>query len=201
MSPIGRIFIVLNLLLAAAFLGWASNALATTQDWKAEHDAKEEEMAEAAAASEAAISKLEMERDALTEGQRQFRDQRDALQAEVESLKTQLGAEKRRGDGLEADVTAIKSTLGDYNSTIAQLSGEKDRLQQRINELEREKDDAQDSAQAAEMARRDAEEALNAAEGQIADLTDERDMLAEKVSTLEGRLEALIKMTGVEASE
>ena len=34
MSPIGRIFIVLNLLLSAAFLGWASNALGTSQDWK-----------------------------------------------------------------------------------------------------------------------------------------------------------------------
>ena len=152
MSPIGRIFVVLNLLLAAAFLGWASNALATTQDWKAQHDAKEQEMADAAAANEAAVAALEAERDQLTEGQRQFRDQRDALQAEVESLKTQLGSEKRRGDGLEGDITTIKSTLGDYNSTIGQLNSEKDRAQQRINELEREKDDAQDSAQAAENA-------------------------------------------------
>ena len=36
MSPIGKIFVILNLFLAAAFLGWASSALATNQNYKSQ---------------------------------------------------------------------------------------------------------------------------------------------------------------------
>ena len=38
MSPIGRIFTVLNLILAAAFLGWASNTLATSKQFKDKYE-------------------------------------------------------------------------------------------------------------------------------------------------------------------
>ena len=40
MSPIGRIFIVLNLVLAVVFLGWASSNLVNSQNWKADHEAE-----------------------------------------------------------------------------------------------------------------------------------------------------------------
>ena len=38
MSAIGRIFLVLNLILAAVFLGWASTSLATSADYKNKFD-------------------------------------------------------------------------------------------------------------------------------------------------------------------
>ena len=41
MSPIGRIFIVLNLILAALFLGWASLNLATSHEYKGKLEAEE----------------------------------------------------------------------------------------------------------------------------------------------------------------
>ena len=56
MSAIGRIFIVLNLILAAAFLGWASNALGTVEDWKGKHAQAVSDHSTAMAAKETELS-------------------------------------------------------------------------------------------------------------------------------------------------
>ena len=41
MSTIGKVFVVLNLLLAGLFLGYASTALATTSEWKSKYEAEQ----------------------------------------------------------------------------------------------------------------------------------------------------------------
>ena len=41
MSAIGRIFLVLNLILAALFLGWASTSLATSAEYKQKYEDEE----------------------------------------------------------------------------------------------------------------------------------------------------------------
>ena len=77
MSPIGRIFIVLNLILAAGFLAAASMQLNQVDSWKTQHDD-----AVAAAATQqddlnAQISALRLQNDTATAESSTFRDERD----------------------------------------------------------------------------------------------------------------------------
>ncbi len=197
MSPIGRIFLVLNLVLAAAFLGWASNSLATSQEWKTKYE-------EAAAAHETAlgdkdgeISALQVETNQLNDQSRRFREERDQLDSEAERLKTQMQEEARRNESILADLAKIQSTLGDYNDTISQLEQAKDRAVEQSRELENERDDAVSSSEDAEQARRDAEEAAQTAQAQIADLERELTSMRNQVSQLETRLQVLVNVTGV----
>ena len=201
MSPIGRIFIVLNLILSAAFLGWASNALATVEDYKGQLEQASTDHAAALKEKDDEISALNVANNDLSEAQRRFRTERDSAQGNADSLQTQLDEEKRRNDKLEANLAEIQATLGDYNATITQLSGEKDRAIERAHEAENERDDAVTSSQAAEMAKRDAEEAAQQAQTRIADLEVERTRLTDDVASLNTRLQVLVDQTGVDVSE
>lgn len=201
MSPIGRIFIILNLILSAFFLGWASNALATTENYKQQLEDAQAEHAGALSAKDKEISDLNQERNNLSEAQRKFREERDQVQTLSDNLQSQLEAEKRRNDALQADVSKIQATLGDYNTTIATLSGDKDRAVQRANDAETARDDAVDGQQAAEMAKRDAEESLTAANTTIGDLQVANTGLTDEVSSLNTRLMVLAEVTGTDVSD
>jgi len=196
MSPIGRIFVVLNLILAFAFLGWAGQALSTTENYK-----KDLETAKAAHAAEVSkkdeeISKLTVDLNGATEQQRQFHSERDQKTAEADGLRRELDELKSRHDGLQASLKKIEATLGDYNSTITQLGQQKDAAVEKANDAQRERDSAVSEKDAAEMARRDAEEAQKNAETRIADLEKERGLLMEQISDLDTRMAKVVEMTG-----
>ncbi|MEM7305994.1 MAG: hypothetical protein AAF682_04955 [Planctomycetota bacterium] len=196
MSPIGRIFLVLNLILSAAFLGWASNSLAQTEDFKMQLEDKSTAMAEMEQAKDDEISKLEVDLAASEAAERERREQRDQLEAQVNQLQTQLEGEQREKDGLLGDVTGIKSTLGDYEQSFTRISGEKDQAVERAHEAEQARDDALTAQQDAEQAQRDAEDAQATLERQVADLEIERTTLQDQVSMLDTRLQVLVEVTG-----
>ncbi len=197
MSPIGRIFIVLNLVLSAAFIGWAANALGAAENYKEQLEQANKDHATMILAKDTDISKLGIEKTELSESQRTFREQRDQTQALADRLQGQIDEEKRRNDQLDGQIAKIQATLNDYNQTIKQLNEEKDRLTQRAHEAEKARDDAQAASQQTELARRDADEARGNAETKIADLEAEKTALTEKVSELETRLAIVVETTGI----
>jgi len=201
MSNIGRIFIVLNLVLSAAFLGWALNALSTSQDLT--KALSEEKAAHAAAvqAKEAELSKLQVDLNGVMEQSRTTREQRDGLTAEVDRQKTQLEELKRANDAMQGNLTKIQSTLGDYNNTITQLTTQKDAATERAHEAERARDAALQEKQDAELAKSQAEEATNTANTQIADLNTEKTSLTDRLSELETRMQIIVQQYGVNLSE
>lgn len=173
MSPIGRIFVVLNLILAAVFLGWASTSLATAENWRQQHDDSKQEHEAMLAEKDQAVSTLQVKSNTLTDEHSRTRTQRDHFEAEVEKLKTQLGDERRRGDKLAGDITAIQASLSDYSDTITQLSSEKERILERLTAAEQARDQAKDQVMAIEMEKRDIQDALRRAEGMVEDLTEQ----------------------------
>lgn len=197
MSPIGRIFIVLNLVLAAVFLGWAANALATNQNWKDQHTEltalKETELQ----AKQDEIATLTTRLGQLEEEARTRREERDSLQTQLEAANSRIAEAQRENETMQASLTKISQTLSDYDDTISQLNSEKDRAVERAMEMERERNDAVASATAAEQARRDAEGLKNESETRIADLQAERTTLQDELSRLETRLQTLVNVTGV----
>jgi chromosome segregation ATPase len=201
MSPIGRIFIVLNLILSAAFLGWASNALQKTEDYKQQVAAAKKAHEDEVAAKNKELEELQVSVNQVTEQQRQLREGRDAAQAEADRLKTQLDEQKRANDTMQANLTKIQATLGDYNSSIQQLAQQKDAAVERAHEAERARDSAVAEKDGAMLAQRDAEEATRNAMTRIGDLEAANQAIAEEKSSLETRLAILIEKTGVRADE
>lgn len=201
MSPIGRIFIVLNLILSAAFLGWAANALEKTGKYKEELASAKKASEEALAGKEKELADLQVSLNGVTDQQRQFREQRDAFETEANRLKTQLDEFKRANDTMQANLTKIQATLGDYNSSIAQLSQQKDAAIERAHEAERARDAAVSEKDAAVIAQRDAEEATKNANTRIGDLEGEKLALSEQVEQLNTRLAVVFQKTGVPANE
>ncbi len=196
MSSIGKIFIVLNLILSAAFVGWAANALGKTEDLTAELVRAQEAYEQEVKKKDAEIAKLGVEKNELSDSQRQFREQRDQLQITADRLQSQLEEEKRRSDQLDGAIAKIQATLNDYNQTIAQMTQDKDRAIERAHEAEMARDGAKDDAQKAELARRDAEEAQKNAEIKIGDLEGEKLALMSKVSEMDVRLQGAIERMG-----
>lgn len=201
MSPIGRIFLVLNLLLSAAFLGWASNALATTQDYKTQLDDANTAHAEAVAELEEQVSALQVDLGATEDTQRQIREARDQIEAERNSLQTQLAEAKSDNDRLRGNVDQINQTLQGYLTQISDMESAKDQAVQAAQEAQAERDAALDAQMAAENAQRDAQDEAAGLRNTIADLEMERKGLQDQVSSLDTQLAVLVEVTGVSASE
>ena len=103
MSPIGRIFIVLNLILAALFLGWASLNLATSHEYKGKYEA--EVTAKEAAAAE-------------------FEDQIATLRGELDTKRTEADDARRERD--QAVAAAVNNGANSFSAAPAvqfQLGG------------------------------------------------------------------------------
>jgi DNA repair exonuclease SbcCD ATPase subunit len=201
MSNIGRVFIVLNLVLSAAFLGWASNALSKAEDYKTQLASAKRASEEALAAKQKEVDDLTVEKNAVTDQQRQFREQRDAFETEAGRLKTQLEELKRQNDTMDANLTKIQATLSDYNDSIKQLGEQKDAAIQRANDAERARDAAVREKDEAVLAQSNAEEATNTAMTRISDLEGEKRALADQVETLDTRMQVMMKQTGINAPD
>lgn len=201
MSPIGRIFIVLNLILSAAFLGWASNALGKAEDYKKQIAELQKSHQDTTAQKDAELSKLTVDLNDVTEQQRQLREQRDLHETEANRLKTQVDELKRAGDTMQANLTKIQATLGDYKGSIDQLVQQKDAATERAHEAERARDSAVQEKDAAVLAKNDAEEATRNAQREIADLTAKAGGLEEQVSTLDARIAQIVAVTGVDLTK
>ena len=170
MSAIGRIFVILNLVLAAAFVGWAATSLAKGSDWMKKYDDEH-------AAHEATKAELQKQLDdrqntlnAERTQKDKFREERDGFQAERDRLTKDLEEARRANDQLRGDVSKIQETLGAYNSTIAQITASKDAAVQKQMDLAAERDAAKAESEKALLAQRDAQDGLAKAQAQIADL-------------------------------
>jgi len=201
MSPIGRVLVVLNLILSAAFVGWTANALGKAEDYKHQIAELSKSKDESVKAKEDEIRKVQGDLNAVTEEQRQMREKRDAAQADADRLKTQLDEAKRSNDTMQGSLTKIQATLGDYNNSIAQLGQQKDAAIQRANDAERARDAAVQDKDKAVLAKNDAEEATKNATRKIGDLEKQVAGLQEEVSDKDARIAMIINKTGANLTD
>jgi prefoldin subunit 5 len=201
MSPIGRIFVVLNLILSACFLGWAANALASVHNYKGELEDAKSKHTEELAAKDKEIDALRIEKNGLSDAQRQFREERDLARADVDRLTSDIDELKRANEKMQGNLTEIQAALKDYNQTITQLSQQKDAAIEKAHEAERARDEALQKALDAEMGKRDAEEATKGAQLQIGDLEMARTELQEQLSRADARIKMMIARGGPEIAD
>lgn len=198
MSAIGRIFVILNLVLAAAFVGYASTSLAKGSEWKKKFE--DESRAHAATKELVETEKSKLASDLSTERglKEQALAEKDANKAEADRNAADLETARRTIADLTASVASIEATLGGYNQTIAQVTAAKDAAVEDAREQERARVAAEAARDAAVTAQRDAQDGLTKAQEAIAQL--ERDLTASRkeASRLDSELEQLVAMTGVE---
>jgi DNA repair exonuclease SbcCD ATPase subunit len=197
MSPIGKVFLLVNFLLAGCFLAWASTALSANARWKKQHDDEVAAHAATRADLEGRLSELQNQMGSERTAKEARTAERDQAQADAARNKEERDAEKRANEQLRADIAAIKETLDGYNQTIQNLEAAKDAAVTEARTSERERDEARDAQGAAESAKRDAEEASRKAGERIAELEREITAAKDQVGQLDTKLQTLQNITGV----
>ncbi len=201
MSPIGRIFSVLNLILAALFLGWAANNLATSSQYKTKL-----EVAEAAAKAEkedltGQISDLRVALDTKTSEADNISNELSTANA-LSSRRDKDNSElKSAVDALTAASNKNASTISEFESRIGSLVSAQDQAVAAQHDAEAQRDDALATAEAATTKAADLE-AQNAALGkQIADMESEIVALNGRISELSTNLATIIDVTGANVDD
>ncbi|HVS19400.1 MAG TPA: hypothetical protein VMT18_12420 [Planctomycetota bacterium] len=197
MSAIGRIFVILNLVLAAAFVGYASTSLAKGNEWKAKYETEVRAHATTQEALDADKSKLVSDLNSERSLKEAALSERDASKAEADRNASDLETARRTIADLTASVQSIEATLAGYNQTIAQVTAAKDAAVEDAREQERARVQAESERDKAVTAQRDAQDGLSASQDAIAQL--ERDLTASRkeASRLDSQLEQIVAMTGV----
>lgn len=184
MSPIGRVFIVLNLVLAGGFVAFSGTHLQKQSNYKTMLEAAEKAAAEKQKLQEETISRLETERNqfenAKTANETQLGEARNAL-AKATDENTRLSQQLSQIEGQQ------KQLVADYGAIAAELktamSNAKAGFDQAIadqktkDEAVRAKDDAQAENRKLKGDVAALEASVKERDGAIADLKKERSEL------------------------
>ncbi len=171
MSVLGKVFVVVNLILSMAFVGWAATMLGQADDWKAQHTELKKSTDEQIADLQKSVQDITAERNA-----------HDRVKSEKEAENRQLTTQnedlKQRVSGLESEKGRLESSVEEINVKIGQFRENQQQAQARITQLEGENDTMQQTANQARddeaNARQNAarlQEELNTANETITGLT------------------------------
>jgi myosin heavy subunit len=201
MSPIARILIILNLVLAAAFVGWAANALSANADFKSKYDTEVKAHTTAKTTLDAELSKVRSELRVAQESSNTFMQARDAAVADKDRTKADLDQEISRNAKFEADLNKIAATLSEIEASKAKLQADKDRAVESRTEAEKAAATAGAAQRTAEEKLGEVESQLAAASNQVADLEMAKTSLEKEKASVETQLASLIDLTGVKVGD
>ncbi len=201
MSPIARVLIILNLVLAAAFVGWAANALSANADYKSKYDGEVKAHSTAKSALDAELAKVKSELRVAQESSNTFMQARDEAVRDKDRTKADLDQEVARNAKFEADLNKIASTLSEIEASKAKLQEDKDRAVQTRTEAEKAAAEAAAAQRAAEEKLAELESQIASANGQIADLEKAKTSLEKEKSGLETQIATIVDATGIKLGD
>jgi uncharacterized protein (DUF2126 family) len=186
MSPIGRLFVVLNLILAAIFVGFAGTYLQSADDWKTKHDDVVTEKNELETRLEGQLAAVSQDLVAME----RRHNQADQARANLETDNARLVAENER---LQSTLTAIQGDVASLQASAATVA----------SSIDRATTDAAQARQASIAASAERDEAVRARLTAEADLRDANVQIAQLTDTIGERdtriaaLDANIREQGV----
>ncbi|MDF1839353.1 MAG: hypothetical protein P1V35_15910 [Planctomycetota bacterium] len=201
MSSIARIFIVLNLLLTALVLGWASNLMSADQNWMEKHDtvlaAKDAELA----GKDEEITNLNTEVASLKESSGRHREERDANAAALTRTTSDLEVEREKS-------AAAQATVSKFSQTISGIDEGRKATQDKFDQAQEDKvaaidarREAEESAKDAGDGQRAAEEALAAANRTIASLETDVNTLTKNLAKTDTTLAMVVDIYNINLDE
>lgn len=198
MSPIGKLFVVLNLVFSIAMLAVVANILAKGEEYK-----------NTLTTTKAQVTKLESDlkvatdkyNESLKQNQKDLEkanDEVNSLKLDKTRLQDQLDQERRNNDQLRGDVTKIQASLGEFAKSIESNQSRTTQLTEENTKLRGEKDDAVNKQRQAEddLARVQGE--LDQAKRDIADLEQKVTSAINKTADLENVINAAQKAYNID---
>ncbi|GJM20809.1 MAG: hypothetical protein DHS20C15_07240 [Planctomycetota bacterium] len=184
MSSIGKIFVVVNLVLALLVVGAAGALLQTESEAASKLDALQAELTQ----TKADLDDLS---NTSSTARLQLENQKNQLQADKDDAEVARENADRSAKRLEVDNQALQGNLEQLAATFELLQRDLSEAQKRNRDLADNNDslrtaaaDSKEAQRNAELARRDAEDAADAIRGQIDSLNDEL------TAALDGKREA-----------
>lgn len=201
MSTIGKIFLVLNLVLAGLFVGWAAKTLGHVEDMKQQHAKALEDANKATQATQLRLD--EQLALVLTEknAKETAENERRNLSTENTRLKEDLDAQRRANSQLSGDVAKINETISGLNDRLQSIEQSKDTAMADARKMQGERDAALRKADEAEMAKRTAEESFKTSELNIAKLEKELKSLRTESDRTKAQLATVVADTGYNLTE
>ncbi len=176
MSPIGRIFVIINLALSAAFLGFASNNLSAAQKYRGQFDAVTAELASTKTSMQAEIDQITADRDAANRMRTDMRNEKEAMASKNTALEQELASATDELNELKSDMGNISSSIGDLSSSLDDMKSQVAQANEARAEAINARRDAENARDAAVAAKEKADDRSN---GLAADLAQaERDLTA-----------------------
>jgi hypothetical protein len=201
MSTIGKIFLILNLVLAAAFVGWAAKAVSLSGEYKKKY---EDAVAMATAKQgelEGELSKVRADNQQVQSDRNRAVSERDEAKRALERAQGELTSERAKNAELNASITKIETTLGEIDARANKAVEDARKAGAAQKAAEDAKRAAETAQAAAEAAQRDAEGRLRDAEQMIAQLEREKTDLVKERQSLQTSYETVVANTGVNAND
>ena len=201
MSPIAKLFIVLNVVLAGVFLGFAAKALNTESSYRDRFTAEEKKHNELVSSSTAEKAKILADKAEVEKARDAMQGERDAAKAEIERLKNQVADQERANNEMRGSVDKIAKSIDDVMAKSNALQDRSDKAVEAQRAAEKARDEAVAARAAAEAKAGDLETKLHSSEGQVADLEKSSTSLKKEVDKLNTNLASIQAATNVKLDE
>lgn len=200
MSTIAKIFTVLNVILAAAFLGWAANAVQSTNDYKrdlekktAEYDGLSKQMGEEKSALSAKLKQSDEEVTRLREAVQSAQNENKRIDDENKSNAQTLAT-------IQADYKKIAGTLEGMQADAKAAHESQLKAQTAQHEAESKAKDATTAQMAAEAKASGLENDLIAARQEIANKEKALNSAEKDREKVKTQLATLVQASGINVS-
>lgn len=200
MSAIGRIFLVLNLILSALFVGWAAKVIKEEDSYRAQYQTAVADAEAAAEEAEEAQSALSAQLNTARAEEATVVSQRDDFEREVANLKEDLASERQRVAELESNVKTMTASLEGFRSTIESMEASKDAAVADAREAREARDEAVAARMTADTSRKGVEDELDQAQARIADLEMELTTAEKMVSRQSAQLATIVDEYNIDLS-
>jgi len=184
MSVVGKVFIVVNLLLAMLFVGWAATMLGLAHDWKGQYDTLKTETDKAQADLNKRIDDLTAQNSTLqkTKGEtedenRRLKDDKDALTQRNDKLAADNADLSKSVEGIRVQLDQFRENSKQMQDRIAQLEKDNDEKTQSFNQARDDQSAAEQNAARLEEQLATANETISGLKEQVTSMTAENERL------------------------
>lgn len=199
MSTIGKFFVVLNLALAALFVGVSASLIGSGESYRKQLEDANTTHASLLAEKESAYGAISAEFS-------QMRGERDRLSAESLTLKSDkqaltesLETASQKNSELTEKLTGIEAQLGNLESTNRDQAGQLASASRTNTTLRDERDAAQSARAASDSRATAAEEKARMADGRSSDLQNALAAMQRRAENAETERDTIVQATGVSA--
>lgn len=200
MSPIGRIFSVLNLVLAVWFLAWAVQTAAKNDQFKKQWTAEQTAHTATRTDFEDQIRRLRAELNSAESIAATQRNTADEKSREASRLTNELAAAKTQASDALATAQRFSVSYDELKNLLDNAIAEKDRAVEARHGAERTAEAASRAETAARSQLTDAQSQIRELNASIEEGTMTATQLAQTIQDLETDLDTLVATTGVSRS-